>query len=52
MTIHDIALTCLILLFIGTVLGVRILWDIYKTVLGFWRDYRIVNRLEEFDSRD
>jgi hypothetical protein len=47
MPIHDIALLGLILLFVGVVLGVRILWDIYKIVLGFWRDYRKVNRLDE-----
>jgi hypothetical protein len=47
MPIHDIALLGLILLFAGGVLGVRILWDIYKTLLGFWRDYRKVNRLDD-----
>ena len=44
---HDIALMGLILLFVGVVLGVRILWNIYKVALGFWHDYRKVNRLDE-----
>jgi hypothetical protein len=40
---HDLALIGLIVLFAGAVLGVRILWDIYKIAVGFWRDYRKVN---------
>jgi hypothetical protein len=47
MPIDDIALLGLVLLFVGIVLGVRILWDIYKVALGLWHDYRKVNRLNE-----
>ena len=47
MPIHDIALLGLIVLFVASVLGVRILWDIYKVLTGLWRDYRRVNHLDD-----
>jgi hypothetical protein len=47
MPIHDIAEVALIILFVASVLGVRILWDIYKLIRGFWIDYRRVNKLDE-----
>jgi hypothetical protein len=48
MPIRDIAMLALILLFVLTVLGLRILWDIYRVLVGFWEDYREVNHLREF----
>jgi hypothetical protein len=47
MPMHDIAVLGLIVLFGASILCVRILWDIFKAVAGFWRDYRRVNRLDE-----
>ena len=47
MPLHDIAVLGLIVLFVASVLGVRILWDIFKLIRGFWIDYRRVNRLDE-----
>jgi len=37
----------LIVLFVASVLGVRILWDIFKVIRGLWIDYRKVNKLGE-----
>jgi hypothetical protein len=34
MPLHDIAVLGLIVLFVAAVLGVRILWDIYKVLVG------------------
>jgi len=34
MPLHDIALLGLIVLSIASILGVRILWDIYKVLVG------------------
>jgi hypothetical protein len=45
---HDLALMGLIVMFVGVFLGVRILWDIYKVAVGFWKDYRRVNRLDDW----
>jgi hypothetical protein len=47
MPLHDIAELGLAILFIACVLGVRILWDIFKLLRGFWIDYRKVNHLDE-----
>ena len=46
MPIHDIAMLGLIVLSAAAILCVRILWDIFKLIRGFWIDYRKVNRLE------
>ena len=49
MPLHDIAELGLATLLIASVLGVYILWDIFKLLRGFWIDYRKVNRLDYDD---
>jgi hypothetical protein len=47
MPIHDIAMLGLIVLSAAAILCVRILWDIFKLLRGFWIDYRKINRLDD-----